>query len=107
MEENNGVILPLFYNPPSLLFLPFLESDKILFDDLEPFEKRTGRTVSQMISSQGPFKLRIPVQAFEKGSMLNEIRLDINSKWNIEHWRFLKTNYGKAPYFQFLEKEQK
>ncbi len=103
MEESKGVILPLFYNPPSLLFLPFLDSEGILFDDLEPFEKKTGRTVSQLISSQGPFKLRIPVQAFEKGSRLNGIRLDANSKWNIEHWRFLKTNYGKAPYFHFLE----
>jgi WbqC-like protein family len=103
MDDRQSLLLPLFYNPHPILLIPFLQGYPVVFNDREIFSKKTWRSKSTLISSQGLYDLRIPVLSKRKSIPYSEVRIDNSSNWARDHWRFLVSNYGKAPYFVFLQ----
>lgn len=95
--------LPLYFNPSPLLFLPFIQGYEVYYRDVEAFRKNTPRTNSTLVSSHGLYKLKVPVQAFGQNVPYRSIWVDEQGNWMRDHLRFLKSNYGKAPYFMFLQ----
>ncbi len=85
------------------MFLPFVQGYKVYYQDVEAFGKNTPRTNSKLVSSHGLYELKIPVQAFGQNVPYQSIWVDEQGNWMRDHLRFLKSNYGKAPYFMFLQ----
>lgn len=73
------------------------------YQDVETFSRNTPRTNSKLVSSHGVFGLKVPVQSFDQNALYRSIWLDEQGNWMRDHLRFLKSNYGKAPYFVFLQ----
>ncbi len=72
----------------------------IIYDDAQ-YTKRDWRNRNLIKSPQGLIWLTIPV--ITKGKQTQKInKTEIsNTFWREKHWRTIKTNYSKAPYFSF------
>ena len=103
IEGGEGLVLPLFYNPHPILILPYLQGYRVIYDDQENFSKKTPRSNSTLNSSQGSFDLIIPIYSEKEAIPYSKTRIYNSEKWAKDHWRFLVSNYGKAPYFIFLQ----
>jgi hypothetical protein len=65
------------------------------------FQKQTDLSQFQIVGPNGRLKLSIPtVKSTRKGSYQN-VAIDYNSKWQIEHWRSIENAYLKSPFFLY------
>ena len=90
------------HNPHPFYLIPFLGDDDIVINDLEPFERGTFRNRTSLLSSQGLKKLSIPIKKPEPFQKYSEVQIDNNQTWSRDHWGFIYSNYGKAPFFPEL-----
>lgn len=76
----------------------------IIYDDMQ-YTKRDWRNRNKIKTSQGLRWLTVPIQV--KGKYFQRIReTEIDGgKWQVEHWKTLKTSYGKAEYFNYIALE--
>ncbi len=102
---NQKVLLPLYYNPHPLLFVPFFQGYEVVFDDLEIFKRGTMRSRTRMLSSQGVKDLFVSIRKPEQNAIYSRIKLDPKGNWGRDHFRFLNSNYGKSAYFPFVQEE--
>ena len=74
----------------------------ILYDDMQ-YTRRDWRNRNKIVTPNGLLWLSIPVESkgkfFQK---INETKV-ANHDWIDKHWRSIKANYTKAPYFKVYE----
>ncbi len=71
----------------------------IIYDDLQ-YTKKDWRNRNRIKTSEGAMWLTVPVvsKAGHK-KKINEIQIDTDVRWAAQHWKSLKMNYLKAPFF--------
>ena len=101
MNEKKVAILQSNYIPWKGYFDIINYVDEfIIYDDVQ-FTKRDWRNRNLIKSRQGLIWLTIPVNTKGKQTQkINNTEIS-NSFWREKHWRAIKTNYSKAPYFSF------
>jgi hypothetical protein len=52
------------------------------------------------MTAQGPFELYLPVLQPRGKIKMKDVKIDYRQKWVKDHWRAIKTAYGKAPFFE-------
>jgi hypothetical protein len=52
------------------------------------------------MTAQGPFELYLPVLQPGGKIKMKDVKIDYRQKWVKNHWRAIKTAYGKAPFFE-------
>lgn len=70
----------------------------ILFDDMQ-FTRRDWRNRNRIKTPQGPQWLTVPVQVKGKYNQKIKDTLIDGTEWAKTHWKTLKQNYCRAPYF--------
>ncbi len=71
----------------------------IIYDDLQ-YTKRDWRNRNRIKTSQGIFWLTVPIRA--KGAIkkrISQIEICYQQDWPRKHWKALKMNYARAPFF--------
>lgn len=91
---------------PSIAYLNLVNnSQKLLLEANENFEKQTYRNRCEILSSQQRESLTIPVIGANKKIKSKEIKIENEQAWQVKHWRTLKTCYGKTPFYEFFADE--
>lgn len=73
---------------------------EIILEKHEHYTKQTYRNRCYIISAQGKEKLIVPL-TFKHGKVfITDVRIDYDQKWLNNHWRTIRSAYGKAPFFE-------
>lgn len=102
-----GLLIETQYLPPIAYFSYLVETNELILEAHENFEKQTYRNRCQILSSQQIDTLTIPLQGANKKIKTKDIKIDNDQPWQIKHWRTIKTCYGKTPFFEFFSDEFK
>ncbi len=84
--------------------IPYFQSiaqySEIVIDVHEHYKKQTWRNRTQILESNGPMYLSVPV-ARPNGSktIVKNIRITYDIDWRKDHWKALQSSYKHASYF--------
>jgi len=93
---------------PNISYMSWLIKQNIVyFDSSEKYKKQTFRNRSEIYGANGKLILTIPViHAKKKNYQLSkEIKIFLESKWQLNHWKSIYSAYKSSPYFEFYEEE--
>lgn len=68
----------------------------------EPYQKQSYSNRCYIRSAQQVDRLTVPVLGGKKKTAYAAIEIDRQQRWGQTHWRSICTNYGKAPYFEYM-----
>lgn len=94
-----AVIMQPTYIPWMGYFDLIDQSDVFVFLDNVQFEKQSWQQRNKIKTPQGWIWLTVPVLQ-SLGQKINDVKINNNSKWKEKHWKSIKYNYDKAPYFK-------
>ncbi|WKN33891.1 WbqC family protein [Porifericola rhodea] len=98
----DAVLLELHYLPCIAYFIHLKRFRKIILEVNENYTKQTYRNRSYILTANKVQMLSIPVSKDGEKSKLKEIRIDYTQRWQNNHWRAIKSAYGKSPFFDFF-----
>lgn len=103
-----AIVLPLTYFGNLSYFKYLYTSDEVWIDDTELYLKQTFRNRTQILAANGILDLSVPVQS-TKGMDLSieKIKISYDDRWQIKHWRTIKSAYKSAPFFEEYEEDIK
>lgn len=92
------------YFPSISHFTVMAQSDKIVFEMEDNFQKQTNRNRMYIYGTNGLQLLNIPVkQTNENHQKFKEVRIDNASGWQKNHWKSLESAYRTSPFFEYFE----
>jgi hypothetical protein len=98
----NVVILQPSYIPWRGYFDQIRRADVFVFYDDVQYDKHGWRNRNRIKNQQGGQWLTIPVynqSVVSEHVPIQEVLIDWKQPWNQRHWRALRENYARAPYF--------
>ncbi|WP_304198462.1 WbqC family protein [Flavobacterium alvei] len=101
-----NLLLHPSYFPSISHFVAMAQSDKMVFEMEDNFQKQTNRNRMYIYSPNGIQLLNIPVkhskQAHQK---TKEIKIENDFNWQKQHFKSLEAAYRTSPFFEFFEDE--
>jgi hypothetical protein len=84
--------------------LPYFQAlakyDEITIDVHEFYKKQTWRNRTQILGSNGPMYLSVPVlRPNGSKTIVKEIEIGNETNWRKDHWKAIESSYKHAPYF--------
>lgn len=84
--------------------IPYFQSiaprDEIKIDLFEHYKKQTWRNRTQILESNGPMYLSVPVSRPNGSkSAVKDIHITHETDWRKDHWKAIQSSYKHAPYF--------
>lgn len=81
-----------------------MKDGPIFFDHDAPFTKMSFKNRMVIVTSQGPLILTIPIAGGrDQKTPIKDILISYDNPWREQHFKSIKTNYKRAPYFEFYE----
>jgi hypothetical protein len=99
----NVVILQPSYIPWRGYFEQIQRADVFVFYDDVQYDKHGWRNRNRIKNRQGGQWLTIPVHSggvVDENIPINEVEIAWQQPWNERHWRAIRENYARAPYFK-------
>lgn len=99
-----ALFIPTYFSPISQYGMIF-QSNEILFEAEDNFQKQTYRNRCYIYGANGKQLLNIPITHVksEKKQKSKDIQIEKGSQWQKQHYRSLKTAYNSSPFFEFYE----
>ena len=96
------ILLSSAYFPPVHYIALIAAAQKVFIEKEENYIKQTYRNRCDIISSNGPISLAVPVLlgSFHK-TRIKESFIDYSKRWQNIHLRTLITSYKSSPYFEY------
>ena len=99
--DTQSVLIDLQYLP-SLEYLSLLLTyDEVILESNEHYEKQSYRNRCYVLGSNKVEMLIIPIVDGNKKTLIKDVRIDNNQRWQINHWRTISAVYGKSPFFEY------
>ena len=100
------MIFPALYNGPLNYYARLIGQKELILEQFDSYSKQSYRNRCMIMGPNGVIALSIPVlrKRGEK-TLLRDIRIDYDSKWNKIHWRSLVASYASSPFFEYLADE--
>lgn len=95
----SAVLIEPQYLPPAAYFAVALKYGTVILEKHEHFVKQTLRNRALINTAHGTARLVVPVKSGK--APMGEVQIDYSQKWVNNHWRTIRSAYGKAPYFEF------
>ena len=99
-----SLVLSSVYAGNLVYYSLIANSNKIILDVYENFNKQSFRNRCVIASPDGPLKLIIPVVRSSK-NIVKDVKIDNTQNWKKIHWKSLESSYRSSPYFEFYEDE--
>jgi hypothetical protein len=96
------VILPTAYFPSTTYIARLLKFDDVIIEIHETFPKQTLRNRCEIATSQGSFRLSVPLRSRSNKDKTKDIFIS-NDGWREQQWRSIVTAYGSSPFFIHYE----
>jgi hypothetical protein len=94
------------YLPPIAYFSVLLKQPTILIEQHENYQKRSYRNRCHIATANGILRLSIPLEKGKNNQMtIKDVKVYNADNWQLQHWRAIKSAYGKSPYFEFYADE--
>jgi hypothetical protein len=80
------------------------QSEKIVFEIADNFQKQTNRNRTYIYSPNGIQLLNIPIKhSKESHQKTKDIRIESDFDWQKQHFKSLEAAYRSSPFFEFFE----
>lgn len=99
-----GAVIQPSYIPWRGYFDQICKADVFVFYDNVQYDKHGWRNRNRIKTHQGLQWLTIPVLSggnVVDQLLINQVRIDSRSKWNVKHWQTLQQSYRRTPYFDY------
>jgi hypothetical protein len=96
-------LLNTAYWPNLHYFFYVLNSESILIEQFENYQKQSFRNRTQILSANGVLDLSIPVRKRNIKELSKDIEIAYSENWQIRHWRAITSAYKNSPYFEHFE----
>lgn len=101
----NTLLHPTYF-PSISHFVAMAQSDKIVFEMEDNFQKQTNRNRTYIYSPNGIQLLNIPVKHSTKPHQkTKDIKIENDFNWQKQHFKSLEAGYRSSPFFEFFEDE--
>ena len=99
-----ALFLPTYFSPISQ-YRAMLNSDAIVFEVEDNFQKQTYRNRCYIYSTNGKQLLNIPVKhlANNNRKKTKDTLVEPNNNWQSQHLKSIQTAYRNSPFFEFYE----
>ena len=101
----NSARIEVHYMPCIAYFSALSRFEQIVVEKFEHYQKQSFRNRCYI---KGPHKIEtliVPVTGKGRAATIAEVRIDYGQKWLNNHWRTIRTAYGKAPFFEYYAAE--
>lgn len=97
---SRSILIDLQYLPCLNYFSEIAACDTIYIEAQEKFQKQTYRNRCEILSSNGPISLTVPVVGETKKATIKKVEIDYTTFWQNQHWKSIQSAYGKAPFYE-------
>ena len=101
-----SLFIPTYFAPISQ-YSEIIQSDSIIFEVEDNFQKQSYRNRCYIYNSNGKQLLNIPVKEKKENSSLRkktkDMLVDGNSYWQEHHLKSLQSAYRSSPFYEFYE----
>ncbi|RFC53960.1 WbqC family protein [Brumimicrobium aurantiacum] len=81
-------------------FQSIVKGSKIVIDLHEHYKKQTWRNRTQILESNGPMYLSVPViRPNGSKTPVKDVKISNETNWRKDHWKAIQSSYQHAPYF--------
>jgi hypothetical protein len=101
----HSILLSYHYWPSIAWFAALWQAERVCIDPNELYQKQSYRNRSYILSSQKTDVLSVPIVGSNKRIPMKDVLLDHSTQWPAQHWRSIRTCYGKAPFFDYYAEE--
>lgn len=99
---NDAILLELHYLGSIPYFAKLLHSPQVIIEQHEHYRKGSFRNRCYIGTAQGPQALSIPLTSGKhQQAPIQTVRIDNKVNWQLQHWRSIKTAYGKSPFYDY------
>ncbi len=104
VERGKNLLISTTYLGPASYFAEIALADEIRVEAYETYPKQTYRNRCRIVTANGLLSLTIPVVKVNGNhTLLKDIEISYNTKWQQLHWRAITAAYRHSPYFMFYE----
>lgn len=100
-------ILNSAYWPNLHYFYYVLNSDRVVIEQMDHYQKQSFRNRTRILSANGVLDLSIPVKNRAAKELMKDVEISYQMPWQQNHWRAITSAYKNSPYFDFFEEEIK
>ena len=94
-------LLPIAYFPSIHYLKVYLSKQNSVLEIHENFIKQSIRNRCEILTGNGVLRLSVPiVHASGMKIKTKDILIDHEKKWQLNHWRAIKSAYASAPFFE-------
>lgn len=98
-----SLLLPTYF-PSISHFVAIAQSDKIVFEMEDNFQKQTNRNRTYIYSPNGIQLLNIPVKhSKETHQKTKDVKIETDFDWQKQHFKSLEAAYRSSPFFEYFE----
>ncbi len=98
----NTSILKTEYLPPISTFWAILNSENILMEVNENYQKKSTRNRSKILGVNNIEVLSVPLKRGKNSKMaISEVQISYEDNWQNRHLHSIRSAYGNSPYFDF------
>jgi len=94
------VILATAYLPPVALYRVLVNSDVVVLENCENYQKQSYRNRCYIYGSGGFLPLTVPVLREKGNRLISTVRIDNSKEWKKQHLRAIISAYRSAPFFE-------
>jgi hypothetical protein len=98
-------VTDLHYLPCVAYFSLIQRFDSLLVEKHEFYIKQSYRNRTYINTAHGSHCLIVPVTAKHGKTSISDVRIDYSHKWVNNHWRSIRSGYGKAPFFEYYAED--
>ncbi len=100
LKSKQSVLIESQYLPCIEYFVVLQSYDNVLLEVEEHYIKQSYRNRCRILTAHGPCELCIPIKHENRKMKMRDVKIDHQQKWMNQHWRSIKSAYGKAPFFE-------
>ncbi len=89
------------YFPSIAQFVKMLQTNDIVFEIEDNFQKQTYRNRCYIFGANGKQLLNIPIQKVSGKEKSKNIKIDYSENWQQQHFKSLVSAYKSSPIFEF------
>jgi len=99
-----SLFIPTYFSPVSQ-YAAILNSDNVVFETQDNFQKQTYRNRCYIYGANGRLLLNIPVKhnSTSERKKTKDTLIENDFPWQSQHFKSLKAAYRSSPYFEFFE----
>ncbi len=98
-----SLLLPTYF-PSISHFVAMAQSEKMVFEMEDNFQKQTNRNRTYIYSPNGVQLLNIPVKhSKEIHQKTKDVKIETDFDWQKQHFKSLEAAYRSSPFFEYFE----